>query len=75
MITLERKYTVELTIAEGRLIENALHRYYKELKKERESDPEKFASGSGNALLLDKYRDMRNYFANWDNRSYMGDDV
>lgn len=70
MKTVERTYTVEVTIEEGRILEKALHRYYKEL-----SNKESAHVYATNTDLRNKCRDMRNYFANWDNRSYMGEDA
>ena len=70
MKTVERTYTVEITISEGRIIEDALHRYYKELSNKE--DAQAYAKNSD---LRNKCRDMRNYFAHWDNRSYMGVDA
>lgn len=72
MKTVERTYTVEATIEEGRILEKALHRFYVELKAEAKDNPEAYVKNSD---LRNKVRDMRNYFAHWDNRSYMGEDA
>ena len=70
MKTVERTYTIEVTIEEGRILEKALHSYYKKLSNKE--DAQAYAK---NTDLRNKCRDMRNYFAFWDNRSYMGDDA
>lgn len=63
MTEIARTFIVELTDEECSIITDALHNHFKAAKQDKNSN------------LINKIRDLRNGFAAFENRYFMGEDA